>query len=71
MYSLFVRGNIGAQFHKVEQRLESVISSRALFFSQGRSTAFVVLIVIMKHFHVRDKCCVLWKIKPISYFNYK
>lgn len=32
MYSLFVRGNIGSQFHKVEHRLESLISSRVLVF---------------------------------------
>lgn len=32
MYSLFVRSNIGSQFHKVEHRLESLIFSRALFF---------------------------------------
>lgn len=58
MYSLFVRDNSRAQFHKVEQRLESVISSRTLFFSNGKSPAFVVLIVII---YVLDKSCYNYK----------
>lgn len=59
MYSLFVRCNIGSQFHKVEHRLESLSSSRALCRSRGKSTTLVVLIalkVTRSIFHVHDKC---------------
>lgn len=57
MYSLFVRSNIGSQFHKVEHRLESLISSRALCSSHGKSTALAVLTVLKltrSVFQVRD-----------------
>lgn len=74
MYSLFVRDNIGTRFHKVEHHLESLISSRGLFFSHGSTTAVAVLIVLMLTrciFHVHDKCCVLWKKQPRSCVNYE
>lgn len=64
MYSLFVRCNIGSQFHKVEHRLESLISSRALCPSHGKSTTLAVLIVLKltrNIFHVHDKCLGLQK----------
>lgn len=53
-----VRGNIGSQFHKVEHRLVSLISSRALFSSHGKSPALAELIVFMltrNIFNVHDK----------------
>lgn len=47
MYSLFVRSNIGSQFHKVEHRLESLISSRALCRSHGKCSALTVPTVFL------------------------
>lgn len=67
MYSLFVRSNIGSRFHKVEHRLDSLISSRALCPFHGKSSALAVLTVLKvtrNIFHEHDECFILQEIKP-------